>query len=314
MGNSPDPPPVTNNPATVIPAQQAANTQAAAESQAGSMVNQNNPWGSLNYSQTGTGPGGIPIYTSTMNLNPQLEAILNSLQSGIGNQLTTGGYNQPGNNPGEIIGDATKGNTQALVNDYTKFFNPQWTTQTQQLDTQLRNQGLSPSQSSDPNNPSTWGPYERAMNQLQTTQNQALSGFITQMEPQAYAQATSNYYAPLTTASGLMSLITPSNTNALINPPQTQVQAPDVTGAYNSYQNALDQQYAQKVQANSSMMSGLMGIPTAVLGGWAKGGGLGSLFGGLGGAADAGGAAAAGMGDAAGMASLLADLGPLAMV
>ncbi len=67
--SSPSPPPVKDS-GKVAEQQQQYNKQAGIESQAGSMVNQYNPYGSLTYSQTGTGPGGVPIYSSKMELTP----------------------------------------------------------------------------------------------------------------------------------------------------------------------------------------------------------------------------------------------------
>ena len=56
------------------------NTPAAVESQAGSNYNQFDPYGSVTYSQTGTGPGGVPIYSSNTSLSPTQQGLLNTLQ------------------------------------------------------------------------------------------------------------------------------------------------------------------------------------------------------------------------------------------
>ena len=268
MGGGAPSPPAVFDPTSLANNQQNLNLTSAEQGQQLSMVNQENPWGSLNYSQTGTGANGLPIYTSSMNLNPQLEAILNSLQSGMGNLLTTGGYNAPGANPGQTIGDATTGNTAALVQHGVDYLKPFYTQETDQLDTKLRNQGLLPGQPG----------YDNAMRAVQANQNQNVNSLITQFEPTAYSQATSNYYAPLTTAAAEMGLITPTNTNALVNPPQTKVNPADLTGATEAQQTALNNQYQQQVAANSATQSGLFGIPTAILGGWARGGGLSSAM------------------------------------
>src|ERR1700722_15274485 len=46
-------------------------------SQAGSQYNQSNPYGSLQYQQTGTGPGGVPIYSANTSLSPVEQGLFN---------------------------------------------------------------------------------------------------------------------------------------------------------------------------------------------------------------------------------------------
>jgi hypothetical protein len=267
MGSSaPSPPPVFN-PTALAGAQQDINTQAATQSQAMSMVNQNNPFASINYSQTGTGPGGVPLYTSNTTLNPQVQAIVDSLKSGVTNQLHQGGYDT--GNAAQTIGDATSGNTKALVDKGVSYLQPFYTTQQSQLDAQLRNQGLLPGQPG----------YDNAMRGLTTNQELGVNNLITQFEPTAYSQAFQNYMAPLSVAAQEMGIVSPNYaSSSFINPPQAKVNPADLTGATEAAQNAQNTQYQQQVAANSNMMSGLFGIPTAVLGGWARGGGLSSAL------------------------------------
>ena len=265
----PSPPPVVNNPATVIPQQQQANIDSAKEGQAMSMVNQNTDFGNLSYNQTGTGPGGVPLYTATNTLAAPLQNILSALRGGATNQVAQGGYDQ--GSAADKIGDMTHGITGDIMGQYKGYLDPFFTTSTQQLDTQLRNQGLMPSASSNPADPSTWGPYERAMNQLQQNQGQQVNSLLASVEPQAYNQATSQYLAPLTTAAAELGIINPNTASgSYINPPQANVGQTDVTGAYNNYQSALNDQYKQQVAANGNMMSGIFGVPSAILGGWAR--------------------------------------------
>lgn len=266
MGSSPTPPPVFN-PSAVANQQQALNTQSASEGQAMSMVNQNNPFASINYSQTGTGPGGVPLYTANTTLNPQVQAIVDSLKSGVTNQLNTGGYST--GNAADTIGNMTSGTTKALLDKGVSYLQPFYQTQTSQLDAQLRNQGLLPGQPG----------YDNAMRQLSTNQDLGVNNLITQFEPQAFNQALTSYLTPLNVAASEMGIVQPNYaTSSFVNPPQAKVNPADLTGATEAAQNAANTQYQQQVAANSNMMTGMFGIPTAILGGWARGGGLASLL------------------------------------
>ncbi|HET9285683.1 MAG TPA: hypothetical protein VFR24_27340 [Candidatus Angelobacter sp.] len=279
MGSSaPSPPPV--QPATQTEQQQFGyNINTGEAQQALNLIGQNTPFGSLNYEQTGTGPNGVPLYTANTTLDPTTQALLTSLRSGATNQVNQGGYTN--NNASDVVGSATTGNTAALVQQGVDYLQPFYTTQTEQLDAQLRNQGI------DPSSPA----YANQMRQLQANQNQNVNSLITQFEPTAYNQAVSSYELPLQTAQQEFGMINPNYVpSSFASTPQTALQPTNAIQAQSNYQDALNQQYAQQVQANSNMMSGLFGIPSAVLGGMARSGSLGlpSFLGGSGAAVDAG--------------------------
>lgn len=272
--SSPKPPDVPAA-SDVANTQQDFNLKSAASSQAASNVNQVNPYGSLTYSQSGTGPGGIPLYTSKVELSPQQQSLLNTLQ---GNQQTAGTQagqllnkgNYGAQNPADVIGGMTSGTTKDLLGKYTDYLNPFFKTSTDQLDTKLRNQGLKPG---DPG-------YDIAMRGLNTDQGQTVSGALAQFEPQAYQQATSSYLLPLQTSLQELGISQPGSVNQnLVNTPQANVQPANYIGAQANAQQALQQQYQSKLSQQQAMMSGLFGIPTAILGGMARGGTLGTLGG-----------------------------------
>jgi hypothetical protein len=272
-------PPSPQDPNSVATTQQGFNTTAGTASQAGSAINQQTPFGSLSYTQSGTGPGGVPLYTASTQLSPQQQSILDTLQGQVGGSLNQGAYGSQ--SPAQAIGGPTSGATQALLGQETSYLQPYFTTQNQQLDTQLRNQGIFPSQTSNPSNPSTWGPYERAMNQTQENQNQSVENFLATAEPQAYQQSVSNYLLPLQTASQEMGLMNPQMVNSsLAQTPQLSIQPANYIGAVANQQQMLEQQYQQQLQQEQATMSGLFGIPTALLGGYAKAGfpGASSMF------------------------------------
>lgn len=281
-------PPTVQDPNQVAQTQQNYNTLAGTASQAGSAVNQSTPFGSLTYAQTGTGPGGVPLYSATTQLSPQQQQIYNLLQGQTTGSLQQGDYGTQ--NASQVIGDATAGNTKALLSQETAYLDPYFTTQTQQLDTQLRNQGLFPSGSSNPSDPSSWGPYERAMNQLRQNQNQSVTGFLAQAEPQAYQQSVSNYLMPLNVAATEMGLTNPSVvTSSLAQTPALNIQPANYTGAVANAQNMEQQVYQDQLQQKQALISGIFGMASNGLGGWARGGfpGISSFGGGGGGGAGA---------------------------
>jgi hypothetical protein len=266
MGDTPSPP-TPENPSSVAATQQQYNTDSAIQSQAASNVNQSTPYGSLTYAQTGTGPGGVPLYTATSTLSPQMQAIVNRLQGDVTGSLNSANYG--GTDPNTVIGNTTSGMVKDMLDKQVSYLDPFYTAQTNQLDTKLTNQGLTPGTPA----------YQTAMNNLKQSQNQGVTGYLAQVQPQAYQQATSQYLLPLQTAAAEMGLMNPSAlTSSMINPPQAKINPADYTGATASYNSAQQQAYQSQLAQQNAMMSGLFGIPTALLGGWAKGG-----FAGLGG-------------------------------
>ena len=298
--------------------QQNLNANALETSQAASQLNQNNQYGSLSYTQTGVGPNGVPTYSANVSLNPQEQALFNqytqnrgqagSLSPGLfntssnligggagevgaGNSMTAEGNqiinnaNYTGQNASDVIGNMTSGNTQALLGKETSYLDPYFQTQTSQLDTQLRSQGLKPG---DPG-------YDNAMRGLSGNQNQAVTGFLAQAEPQAYSQAVQSYELPAqlgeslggygtnvaqagtgqvtsgegvgTFGAGMASFGNAGNPNSsFVNAPQYNMPGANLIGATANDQQAQMQAYQAQLQQNSAMMSGIAGIGSTVLG------------------------------------------------
>lgn len=260
--SSPAPPAPYQDPSQVAETQSKYNLDAAIAQQAGSNVNQVTPYGSLTYSQSGTGPSGVPLYTATTKLDPTVQSIVDSLKTQTAAGLGRANYGSE--NPGDVIGNSTSGLTKDLLDKEVKYLDPFYSKQTEQLDTKLRNQGL------DPSNPA----YQQAMNNLLQSQNQGVTGFLATAEPAAYSQSVQNYTMPLTLASQEMGLMNPSFLNQSLAPTAATptIQPANYTGAVANYQNMLEQQYQQQQQQSQNMMSGLFGVPTAILGGWARSG------------------------------------------
>ena len=265
--------PAVPNPYDVANAQQGLNTQMLEEVQAASNVNQNTPTGSLSYTQTGTGPNGVPEYTATQTLSPAEQQLLTTMQgtqqtagTQAGNILSNANY---GANPTAAIGNSTSGETQALLGQETSYLNPQFTQQTTQLQNQLASQGIYPGSPA----------YMQQMQNLQLNQNQAVTGFLAQAEPAAYAQAVQSYELPAQTAESLMGVAAPSGLG-LTNTPQASGQPANLVGAVSSADSANMQAYQAQLQQQNAMMSGLFGLGAASINGGSGGFGN-SLLGGL---------------------------------
>jgi hypothetical protein len=238
------------------------NTPIAQENQAGSNYNQYDPYGSLTYQQTGTGPGGTPIYSSSVNLSPTQQNLLNTLQ---GTQTTAGtqasnllsGANYGAESPTTAIGDLSSGLTQQNTQQYLAAEQPFFTTQTQQLDTQLRNQGLAPGQPA----------YDNAMRSLNVNQGLTTAGATAAFEPTAFSQATQEYELPAALSTQLAGFAAPANpTSQLEGGSALNIQTPNTTGDVSAEVTAAQNQYQDQQNQYNAMISGLMGVGNAGLG------------------------------------------------
>lgn len=271
--SSPDTPSVPN-PTQVAGQQQQLNQQTFETTQAGNQVNQVTPTGSLTYTQTGVGPNGVPTYTATQTLSPAQQALLETMQ---GTQTTAGkqagsllsNANYGGSDPSKVIGDATSGNTKALLGQETSYLDPYFTTQKSQLDTQLRSQGIYPGSPA----------YEQQMLSLSNQQNNAITGFLATAEPQAYQQAVSSYSLPLTMALQEYGIANPSGIG-LTSTPQSSMNPANLEGDVASANSANMAKYNADLNQQNAMMSGLFGLGAASISGGSAGFG-GSLLGSL---------------------------------
>ena len=250
--------PAAPNPLLTAEAQQGLNTQSAAEQAAINNVNQVTPYGSLTYSQTGTGPNGVPTYTATQTLSPQEQGLLNAT---LGTQQTIASdAGQLAQNLGPSLTNAPDLSNDALVKQLqqwqTNYMTPYYNMQTSNLQSQLANQGITQGSQA----------WNNAMMQLQQTQNASQQNAMAGNEAQAYQQALSTYQAPIQTLGTLLGEGSPASLNSsLTSTPQEQIQPAN-------YQSLAEQNYQNQNQQYGNTMSGLFSIPSAVLGGWARSG------------------------------------------
>jgi len=227
------------------------NINAANAATSANRVNQNTPYGSLQYSQTGTDANGNPIWSANQTLSQPLENLTNTSLNNLQQSLNTPAY---GINPGQTYSDAIMSRLQ-----------PQIAHQNEMSDQQLANQGIMPGSQA----------YENAKRVLGQQQNDLLtSAIIGGMNTGLQAQQLQN-----TTAANVKALGTPSYVNPYN---QAAVAAPDYLGAY-STANAADIAKANAQMAQqTAQMNGLLGLgSSALLGGTGTGSVLGTAAGGL---------------------------------
>jgi len=255
MGQTPFGQPQTGQYTSTNPFVQAAQANAqgniagALQATAANRINQQTPYGSLQYQQTGTDAQGNPIWSANQQLSPELQQLTQSslagLQASQANPMT-------GINPGQTYSDAIMQRLQ-----------PQQRQQVEALDAQLANQGIMPGSEA----------YNRAKVLQGQTQNDALtSAIVGGMQTGLQAQGLQN-----TTAANIRNLATPGYVNPYN---QAAVAGPDYLSAYTS-QNATDiaRQNAEAAQ-RSSLLSGLAGLgSSAILGGTGQNSALGGLLG-----------------------------------
>lgn len=253
--------------------QNAMNMAAADRSQAASMVGQENPYGSLSYKQTGTGPGGVPLYTAVTNLSPEQQKLFDTYQAtqqqagNLGQSLL--GFGQYNKDPVTAIGDMESGLTGRILDKYRGYISPFQETERANKDAALRNQGLMPGTPA----------YDNAMRSLETNQNLANAKYIADAQGQAFGQAKDLWSAPAAMAAQLAQWGAPGSVkDQIIQTPQYNVNPANLIGSVANAQEAQNQQYQAKLAQQQAAMTGLFNT-IGTIGGFAMGGPLGAGLG-----------------------------------
>jgi hypothetical protein len=209
-------------------------------------INQNTPYGSLNYTQ-GVDQYGNPTWTANQQLSQPLQNLTNTSLQGLQQSLQNPMY---GINPGQTYSDAIM-----------QRLSPQLAQQAESNTAALANQGIVPGTKA----------YENAMRTFQQGQNDLLtSAQIQGMQTGLSAQSLQNQQAANIKALGTPNYINPYS--------QAAVAGPDYLGAYTTA-NAADiaKQNAANAKA-ANTQNGLFGLGSAALLG---SGGLGGLASGI---------------------------------
>lgn len=247
MGSAPSPP----DPYATAAAQAKANKESAVASQELSMVNQNTPWGSLDYKQTGTSAAGTPTYTATTTLSPDQQTLLDQ-QTGIAKKVNTIAGAQTDrigsllSTPLNIDNEATEARLMELGR---KRLDPAWADRERALSTDLANKGIAIGTPA----------YDKAMASFNQGRNDSYNQLALTGRQQAVAEALAERNQPINEITALLSggQVTQPN---FVSTPQASVAAPDIQGLVT---NAYNQQVAQ----HNSKMGGLFSLGGSLLGG-----------------------------------------------
>jgi hypothetical protein len=247
------------------------NLDMARAATAANRVNQITPYGSLTYKQSGTDQYGNPTWTSTQELSPAQQRIMeqqSGLSSGLlstaqqgldyaGNLMARPGIDtsllpQVGINPGEMYSDAIMRRLQ-----------PQLAQEKSAFDAQMANQGIATNSEA----------YANAKRQFDQTQNDRLTaaqigGINTGLNAnqQAFSQAGYNQMQPINVINALRTgsqVQAPSYVNPAL---QATTQGPDILGATGQQYNAQLAQTNANNAAASGFTSGLMNMAGSWLG------------------------------------------------
>lgn len=250
----------TGNQASTNPYIQAAqqtavgNYQGAQTATAANRVNQNTPYSSLQYQQTGTDVNGNPIWAANQSLNPALQSAMNGLQNKLatsaGQGINTNTLAQTGINPGEMYSDAIMRRLQ-----------PQQQQQSAAIETQLANQGVMPGSEA----------YNRAKTQLAQQQNDQLTsaqvGGINvglQANQQGFNQQLQQSNLPIAQLGAFNQATQPGYVNPYS---QAAVSGPDYTGAYTTGQAAAIAAQNAANAKTANLQNGLFNLgSSAILG------------------------------------------------
>lgn len=245
------------------------NLKALQQSQAASMINQNTPIGTMDYTQSGVDAYGNPRYTLNAKFSPEEQALF---QNTLGTQQVAGlqannllksatpMYADAGTMMRNLFSgaDSLTGQRMQAAMDFQQ---PYYSQDQERLDTNLRNQGIMPGTPA----------YKRQMEDLRNNQYSNDRMLISQMMPQSISEATQVYGMPLQYETALAQQGAPAMLNQM-NTPQftaappnyTQAYQTDISGQGQNYQNQIAGYNAQ-VQANSAMMGGIFGLGGSAL-------------------------------------------------
>ena len=231
-------------------AQTLGNLAGANQAVTANRVNQNTPYGSLNYTQS-TDANGNPVWTANQTGTDQTNQLVNSSLNSLQQSINTPAY---GINPGQTYSDAIMQRLQ-----------PQIAQSDEQQTATLANQGIVPGTVA----------YDNAMR----TYNQGKNDLLTSAQINGINTGLQAQQLQNTQAANIKNLATPNYINA---PTQATVAGPDYTGALATQTNAnIAAQNAALGQATNNT-AGLYGLGSAgILGLAANPGALSSIGNGI---------------------------------
>lgn len=253
--------PKAPDPKETASAQAAANRSTAITQQNLNMVNQNNPWGSVSYDQTGSRKHfdemsgkwvETPTFTQTTTLSPEHQAIFNQTQNAQGN--LAGIAEEQSAKIRELLNTPFEFNNQDAANwayDLgAQRLDPRYAQDEDKLRTTLKNKGIQEGTDA----------WNNEMSRMTQAKNDAYNQLMLTGRSQAFGEALAQRNQPLNEIIGLMSgsqIQNPAQMSGAT--PQTGVGGVDYTGLVN-------QKYQSELNNYQSKMGGLFGLGSAAMG------------------------------------------------
>lgn len=248
--------PKAPDPAQTAAAQGQWNSFTAQQQQAMNMTNQNSPWGSLTYDQTGSqtiiDPNGKPVevprYTANTVLTPGQQAIYDQSQGAELNLATTA--NEQSARVGEILNNPFEFNNSDAEQWSYDLASPRILQQQGKNENALRSQliasGIRPGTAN----------WDSEMSRLTNANSDQLNQLALTGRGQAFSEALAQRNQPLNEIIGLMSGTQIQNPNSTFaQTPQSQVAGVDYSGLVQNKYNA----DLQAANAKTGALGGLFG-------------------------------------------------------
>jgi hypothetical protein len=261
MGSSPQQPnPYTSMMmAQTLGAQQAqANQQAAQEQQKMNMVGQSTPYGSLTYKADPNSPSG---YTAVQSYSQPVQDVLNQNISNAQGSANAAGnlLNSQGGALGQGVDLSYGADANRIAQIEQQTLDPMWARNQNTFDQSMADKGVMPGSAA----------YNNAYTDYQNSKNNAYNNMFLNAYQTANNAAVNQYDTNL---QGLNSLenggsITNPASIGLTSTPQETVQAPDLTGTYQSMMGNQQQQYQNQMNQYGATMGGLFGLGGSIAGG-----------------------------------------------
>lgn len=257
--------PAAPDPKETAAAQAAANKDTAITQYGLNATNQVTPQGTLTYNQIGTWADGTPRYEAVQSYSPQQQALYDKYtqtQSNLGDLGNTLSSQLKGYmaTPFDANG-ASKATADNLAQLGAARLDPQFQRDQQSLETQLVNKGIRPGTAA----------WDSEMARFSNAKNDAYNQLYLTGQQQAYNQALQTRNQPINEITALLSGSQVSNPN-YASTPTPGVAPTDVIGAQQQSLNQQNVGYQGQLAQNNALTSGLFGLGSAALGGWAYGG------------------------------------------
>ncbi|QNQ62518.1 tail fiber domain-containing protein [Brucella sp. 6810] len=253
--------PEAPDPKETATAQAAANRSTAITQQNLNMVNQNNPWGSVSYDQTGSRKHfdemsgkwvETPTFTQTTTLTPEQQAIFNQTQKAQGN--LAGIAEDQSAKIRDLLNTPFEFNNQDAANwayDLgSQRLDPRFAQDEEKLRTTLKNKGIQEGSEA----------WNTEMSRMTQAKNDAYNQLMLTGRGQAFSEALAQRNQPLNEIIGLMS------GSQIQNPAQMSGATPQTGVANTDYTGLVNQKYQSELNSYQSKMGGLFGLGSAAMG------------------------------------------------